>query len=94
MWLGAVLIGIAVFLAPVVPWFLFLSHRVWGAVASGVFAAVVAVWAWPFEGARTGICLTVVSALARIVVEALGVFEPGRRAIHAERRKSDEERQP
>lgn len=93
MWVAAVLIGITVLLAPAVPWFLFLSHRVWGAVASGVFTAVVAVWAWPFEGARTGICLTALSALARIVVEAIGVFEPGRRAMHAERRKSDEDRQ-
>ncbi|MFJ9470877.1 hypothetical protein [Streptomyces caniferus] len=78
MWIGAVLIAIAVFVAPAVPWFLFLAHRVWGAVASGVFAAVVAVSAWPSEGARTGIWLTVLSALARIVVEAMGLFEPGR----------------
>ncbi|MFI1619057.1 hypothetical protein ACH4VT_19170 [Streptomyces lydicus] len=89
MWIGAVVIGIAVFLAPAVPWFLFLARRVWGAVASGVFATVVAVWAWPFEGARIGIYLTVLSALARIVVEVMGAFEPGRRAKDAERNESE-----
>ncbi|MFG2495639.1 hypothetical protein ACGFSD_32030 [Streptomyces caniferus] len=78
MWIGAGLIAIALFVAPAVPWFLFLPHRVWGAVDSGVFAAVVAVSAWPLEGARTDICFTVLSALARIVVEAIGLFEPGR----------------
>lgn len=93
MWIGAVLIGVAIFLAPAVPWFLFLAHRVLGAVASGVFAAVVTAWAWQFEGARTGIYLTVLSALVRIVVELFGLFEPGR-AKHAERKAAEEEQQP
>ncbi|MFF9780994.1 hypothetical protein [Streptomyces nigrescens] len=93
MWIGAVLIGIAVFMAPAVPWLVFLAHRVLGAVASGVFAAVVAVCAWRFEGARTGVYLTALSALARIVVEVIGLFESGRTKC-AERQKAEQARQP
>ncbi|MGW3957219.1 hypothetical protein ACWEKM_41480 [Streptomyces sp. NPDC004752] len=78
--------GIAALAAPVVPWFLFLSHRILGAVAAGVFAAVFLAWAWQFEGARTGIVITALSALIRIIVEVAGVFEPGR-AKYAEGKK-------